>query len=65
MIAKIASDDGLILPHSANPTGAQRSEASLQPRPRKGCFRALLQLLLMVSEKEDAGGGQANRRDKQ
>ncbi|SRR6266404_5337632 len=44
---------------------AQRSEASLQPRPRKGCFRALLQLLLMVSEKEDAGGGQANRRDQQ
>src|SRR5712691_10234510 len=26
-----------------------RSEASLQPWPRKGCFRALLQLLLMVS----------------
>jgi hypothetical protein len=42
-----------------------RSEASLQPWPRKGCFRALLQLLLMVSEKEDAGGGQANRRDQQ
>jgi hypothetical protein len=43
----------------------QQSEASLQPRPRKGCFRAPLQLPLMVSKKEDAGDDEANRREHQ
>src|SRR3981081_2249577 len=42
---------------------SQQSKASLQPGPRKGCFRALLQLLLVASKKEDAGGGQANTRE--
>ena len=46
-------------------TERRASQVSLQPRAWKGCLRALLQLLLMVSEKKDARGGQANRRDQQ
>jgi len=33
--------------------------------PGKAGFRALLQLLLMAPKKEEAGGGQANRREQQ
>jgi hypothetical protein len=42
MIATIALDDGLILPHSANPTGSNFRERhhSIDRRPRKHACRS-------------------------